>query len=261
MAKRWTNEEKQLLADNYASLGPKGCAELLNRPESSVKSIANRSGLEYHNKNLWTKDEEYFLIQELENGLSHESIGLLLNKSKSSIMHKVQRLGVSKVGVSWDHLSNETLLSLVREHKTAEEFDTNPDLPSYKTLVKRFGVNKWNDIKELAGVSTSKTTGRYDFTKPAIFYIIQFQDIDDTVFNKYGVTQRSIKLRYRKSKSYTILHEEVCDLQEALDKEIELSKCTTPYTPISIDFTYKGHGGYTECFTKYINKPKWIDRG
>lgn len=261
MAKRWTIEEKQLLTDNYTKLGPKGCAELLKRPESSVKSIANRSGLKYQNKSLWTKEEEDFLRQELKNGLSHESIGLLLNKSKSSIMHKVQKLGLSKLGASWEHLSNEELLALVKEYRTAEEFDTNPGLPSYKTLVRRLGVSKWNDIKELAGISTAKTTGRYDFTKPTTFYIVQFKDVDGTVFNKYGVTQRSIRLRYRKSSSYIILHEELCSLQEALDKEIELSKCTKSYFPINIDFTYKGHGGYTECFIDYINKPEWVCHG
>lgn len=261
MAKRWTEEEKSILRDNYSDLGPKGCAVLLNRPESSVKSIANRSGLKYENKSTWTKEQEEFLVQELKNGLSHKSIGLLLNKTKSSIMHKVQTLGISEKGVSWSHLSDDELLDLVREYKSAEEFDTNPRLPSYKTLVKRFKVDNWNAVKTLAGVSVGKNTGRYDYTKPAIFYVIEFQDTDGTHFKKYGVTQRSVALRYRSRNDFTIVYEKAWSLQEALDKEVELSKQVKSYIPKDSNFTSSGHGGYTECFTNYINKPEWIDHG
>jgi hypothetical protein len=260
MAQKWTLEEKALLEKNYAELGPKGCAKLLDRPESSVKSLASRAGLKY-NKSKWTEDDIELLTQELINGTKYASIGILLNKTESSVMHKVQKLGLSKQGICWKHISDEELLGLVVKYKTAEEFDTNPELPSYKTLVRRFGVNTWNDIKELAGVSLAKRTGRYDFAKPATFYIIQFKDKDGTLFKKYGVTQRSLRVRYRKGSSYVILYEEVCTLQQALDKEVEMSKCTEYYKPIDINFTYKGHGGYTECFIEYINKPDWIDRG
>ena len=257
---RWTKEKIEILKDRYKKDGPKIIAKDLGLTKAAVIAKAKKLGLTKTLKR-WTKEEELFLQQELEKGLSHESIGLLLNKSKSSIMHKAQRLGISKPNTSWEHIPDEELLALVKKYQTAEEFDTNPCLPSYKTLIRRFGVCKWNDIKELAGISTAKTTGRYDFTKPAVFYIIQFEDTDSTVFNKYGVTQRSIKVRYRKNKQYNILYEELCSLQEALNKEIELSKCTIPYIPLSLDFTYKGHSGYTECFSDYIRKPHWIDRG
>lgn len=261
MPKRWTDEEKRILKGNYSELGPKGCAELLNRPESSVKSIANRAGLKYNNKNAWTKEQEEFLRQELKNGLSHESIGILLNKTKSSVMHKVQKLGIAAKGLSWSHLSDEYLLDLVRKYKTAEEFDTNPDIPSYKTLLGRFKLSSWNEVKNLAGLSIGKNAGRYDHTKPAIFYIIEFQDIDGTYFKKYGVTQRSVSLRYRGRNDFTILYERVIPLQEALDKEVELSQQVKKYTPKDTNFNCYGHGGYTECFTNYTSKPEWIDRG
>jgi len=259
MPKRWTDKEKELLDNNYSELGPKGCAKLLDRPEDSVKSIANKRGLKYDNKSTWKPHEIEFLIEELNNGNTHEAIGVLLNRTKSSVMHKVQRLSLSSLGNSWAHLSDKELLELVVKYKTAEEFDNNIHLPSYKTIVKRFKVSCWNDVKALAGLPIHKNTGRYDYTKDAVFYILEFIDIDGTFFKKYGVTQRSIELRYKGRKNFNIIYEKSFSLQESLDKEIELAESTNKYIPKDPKFTKEGHGGYTECFIDYATKPSWIE--
>ena len=261
MSKRWTDKEKELLDNNYPDIGPKGCAELLSRPESSVKSIANRRGLKYDSKSAWKLDEIEFLIEELNNGSTHEAIGVFLNRTKSSVMHKVQKLKLSSVGNSWAHLSDKELLQLVAKYKTAEEFDNNIELPSYKTIVKRFKASCWNEVKALAGLSVHKNTGRYDYTKDTIFYILEFTDIDGIRFKKYGVTQRSIELRYKGRRDFNVLYTGVFSLQEALDKETELAKLTDKYSPKDLRFTKDGHGGYTECFINYINVPEWINHG
>lgn len=194
----------------------------------------------------WSTEEDQFLVEELKAGSTHESIGYSLNRTKSSIMHRVQRLGLSKKNPSWIHLTNDDMLELVRKYKTAEEFDNNPEIPSYKTIVRRFEVNTWNEVIALAGLCKSKGT-RYDHTKETTFYILEFVDTDETVFKKYGVTQRPLTTRY-KGKPFKIIHQEIGSLQNALDKEEAMDQEVTKYRPLSRDFYAEGHGGYTECF-------------
>lgn len=43
----WTDDELQILKDNYEQLGREGCAKLLNRPVSSVQSQASYLGLRF----------------------------------------------------------------------------------------------------------------------------------------------------------------------------------------------------------------------
>lgn len=207
----------------------------------------------------WTEEEIQILKEELSIGTSHENIGLLLDRTKSSIMHKVQRLGIAKKGNSWAHLSNENMLELVRKYRTAEEFDTNPELPGYKTVVNRFKVSSWKNVLELAGVAISKGT-RYDHNKPTKFYILKFVDNDGTIFYKFGVTQRPIRARYS-YREFEIIYTLDTSLEDALLKEAEITKIVRSYKPTDKRFYKEGHGGYTECFVDYIEKPDWINHG
>lgn len=204
----------------------------------------------------WTDEELDFLLEELKNGSTHEAIGIHLGRTKSSVMHKVQRLGIAKKAKNWQHLSDQDMLDLVVKYKTAEEFDSNPELPGYKTILKRFKLDSWNSARELAGIPTSKGT-RYDHSKLTTFYIIRFVDIDGQPFFKYGVTQRPLKTRYS-SRVFDILYSEQMSLEEALKKENEISKLVNHYKPIDQKFYKEGHGGYTECFLDYIKEPEWL---
>lgn len=199
----------------------------------------------------WTTDEINLLKDGLYNGKSHEEIGSLIGRTKSSVMHKVQRLGLSRKFKTWTHLTVEDYIALVNKYKTASEFDSNPDLPPYKTVLRWLNLSSWEECLEFCGVDPN-IRGKYEWSYPTIFYILQFKDIDNTIFYKYGITQRNIKIRYQNRSDYTIITEVLCkDLREAINKEAEMKKTTISYTPKDRRFYSQGHGGYTECYIEH----------
>ena len=63
----------------------------------------------------WSREEIDTLHHGLTNGMSHEQIGLSLGRTKSSVMHKVQRLGLAKKFKTWTHLTVEDYITLVNK--------------------------------------------------------------------------------------------------------------------------------------------------
>jgi len=195
----------------------------------------------------WTEEEISILIDELSIGTTHEEIGYLLGRTKSSVMHKVQRDGLAKKFKRWDHLTIEDFIELVKTHKIASEFDTNPGLPGYKTVLKWLGLETWKDCLAFCNVEPNPK-GRYDWNLPATFYIIECVDLDGTVFRKFGVTQRKLNTRYP-TKKYLIVEETLYStLREAYTQEQIFKTKVKSYKPKTRDFYKEGHGGYTECY-------------
>lgn len=256
MAKRWTEEDDSYLRDNYVSMGAPSCAEHLKRTASSVRTRAGRIGLSTSHR-PWTDLEEETLLSSINNGLSHEKIGKLLNRSKSSVNERVGHLGKRTCRNRWDNLTKASLLALIREHIVTTKFNGNSNLPSSDTILNKLGVSSWPEAQSLAGI-TSATNETYSGDTFCIFYILEFTDVDSTKFKKFGITRNSIKSRYKGRAGYTILYSIESTFREALLLEKEVSSMVDRYIPKDHSFGSSGHGGYTECFTKFIKEPEWL---
>ena len=256
MSKRWTDEEDSYLENNYISMGAPGCAEYLKRTVNSIRTRAGRIGISTSHR-PWTDLEEDTLLNSINKGLSYEKIGKLLNRSTSSVSARVGKLGERICRDRWSNLTKSDLLALIREHVVTTKFNGNPDLPSTGTILDKLGVTSWPEAQSLAGV-TSGANDLYDGDSFCLFYILEFTDVDSTKFKKFGITRNSIKSRFKGRAGYTILYYIESTVREALLLEKEISSMVDRYTPKDPSFGRSGHGGHTECFTKFIKELEWL---
>lgn len=92
---RYTNEERDFVINNYADLGPRKTATILNRPISSVVDKAMSLGVSCRKSN-WTKSE-IDILEKYYPVSSDESIKLLLpNKKMSAIRSYANRNKIYK---------------------------------------------------------------------------------------------------------------------------------------------------------------------
>lgn len=197
----------------------------------------------------FSEEEDELIRIWVEQGYTHEQIGLELNRTKSSIMHRVQRLGISKDVRTWDHLSKEDCIELIQTHLASDVFSSKDSgLPSHKILMRILGCSSWSEARALAGVPIGKTA-RWKEDKPTVFYIIELIDTCGTIFRKYGLTQRSLSRRYAGLSGYAVILEKTTTLAQALRLENLFSKITRKYTPKTELLRKDKHGGYTECYT------------
>lgn len=94
--KRYTEEENEFLIQNYASLGAKKCAELLNRPEESIKSHAAKK-LKIAGESCpgWNADELDILKQLYPIYGAKALTEKLPGRNALAIRKKAHRLGIS----------------------------------------------------------------------------------------------------------------------------------------------------------------------
>lgn len=197
----------------------------------------------------WTEKDIENLKLGLELELSHEEIADCLDRSKSSVMHKVQRLGLSKTSIQWNKiLSREEVISLIRIYRTSEAMDYTEEVPGHKSCQKILGVSSWNECLELAGLPIYKQA-RFKSDRKTRFYIVKFEDINGVIFNKFGITQRTVQMRYSK-KDIEIVNEVIGTLEYCQDLEYKFSKLVSDlkYLPEDKRFYNDTYGGYSECY-------------
>lgn len=197
----------------------------------------------------WTEEEIEDLYLGLELELSHEEIAECLGRTKSSIMHKVQRLNLAKSSSQWmKNLSKEETIALIQKYKTSEAMDYTEGVPGHKSCQRILGVSSWAKCLEIAGIETKKTA-KFDSAKKTCFYIVEFEDIDKKSFRKFGITQRTVQERYS-SKNIKIIAQVYSTLDHCLDleKRFETLVKSRKYMPKNPRFYNSGHGGYTECY-------------
>lgn len=253
----WTTEKLEFLVKNYTLIGLTKCAEILNMEKYKVQSKAQTLGIT-SKVNKWSEEDLGFL-KENYSKLGPKECANKLGRKLELVRNKAYELKITNP-ISYEHLTDEDLLDLVREYKLHDVFSYTEYLPSPGTILKRFNKNSWYDILELAGIPTN--IKKVDLSGKTIFYILEFLDIDGVLFKKYGVTQSSIKSRYKNRLDYKVLTEKLCDTYlEAIALEKEIGLLVNKYKPKDRRFYSTGHNGYTECFISYINVPEWIDRG
>lgn len=198
----------------------------------------------------WSDQEVEDLNFGLSLGLSHEDIGECLGRSKSSVMHKVQKLGWATPNTQWlKELSKEEVLNFIQKYKTAEAMDYTENVPGHKSCQKILGVSSWKECLDLAGVPIN-TGGRLCLDSPTTFYIVRFKDTDSTTFFKYGITQRSPEQRYS-LKSIDIVSQVIGSLTYCRDLEQRFSLAVSSRKYIPKDYKFHDsdkYGGYTECY-------------
>lgn len=90
--KKWTNEEKDYLVENYSEMNIEDIAEVLNRSKGSIKSKAHLLNLTKKNlTDLWTHEEEKYLKENINNYYNDE-LCKKLGKSQANLRQKVDEL-------------------------------------------------------------------------------------------------------------------------------------------------------------------------
>lgn len=91
--KKWTENEKQLLINNYSTKGTNYCVYLLNRTKSSILGMATKLNLKAKKPNNYTEDEVIFL----ENNYSTYGVKYCmtnLGRTKGAICAKARKLNL-----------------------------------------------------------------------------------------------------------------------------------------------------------------------
>ena len=197
----------------------------------------------------WSEEEVEDLLLGLEIGLTHEDIADCLGRTLSSIMHKVQRLKLAKPNTQWVKLcSKEEVISLIQKYKSSEAMDYTEGVPGHKSCQKILGVGSWAECLKAAGLPMRKTA-KFSKNKSCTFYIVEFIDVDGTLFYKYGITQRRVQERYSK-KNIKIISQVQSSLDYCQDLEIKFQELVKDkkYLPIDQKFYNDTYGGYSECY-------------
>lgn len=197
----------------------------------------------------WSQEDIEDLLLGLKIGLTHAEIADCLDRTLSSVMHKVQRLKLAKPNTQWTKLySKEEVIALIQKYKTSEAMDYTEGVPGHKSCQKILGVGSWAACLEAAGLPLRKTA-KFSRNKACTFYIVEFLDINGTLFYKYGITQRRVQERYSK-KNIKIISQVQSSLEYCQDLEIKFQELVKDkkYLPIDRRFYDDTYGGYSECY-------------
>jgi hypothetical protein len=256
MAKRWTQEEKQILIHSRNQGIP--YSEIpLNRPIASMKSTATQYIKEGLIKNChehyksWTDAEDAQLIELRATGVAYVQIEKILGRTSSSIRKRASILSQkgrmqlrehpsssfsTKLETEKKAWQDEELLDLVRKYRTQDNLNYNRlnSEPSSGPIIQRFG--SWTAAVEASGIL--RKLGRFDKNKLTNLYLVDFGE-----FYKIGITHRTVEERLRGFPEYKILGVLKLDFEEAWEIERELLKTIEPYKVMG-----NLPNGNTECF-------------
>lgn len=96
---KWTDQEKQILIDNYFKYGPY-IKELSHRTSSAVMNAARKFKLYYDDPSVW-KESEVEYLKENYNNLHIDLMCEKLNKTVKQIRDKAWKSGITEDCVRW----------------------------------------------------------------------------------------------------------------------------------------------------------------
>lgn len=121
---RWTQQQEQLLLDNYENMNIKELSNLIGIGTTAIRSKLNRLGLKHKNtvyvRKNWTKEEVEFLKSKVKTQVSLKEIADALNRTEDSVYKKAKKLDLN--------------LLLDRRNWTKEEETLLSDLWGYKPI-------------------------------------------------------------------------------------------------------------------------------
>jgi hypothetical protein len=92
MAKRWTEQEDNILRTLYPEHTKKEIAHLLQRTENAVQQRLSRLNL--LNWNAWTEEDDKKLEKMYNNGCSYLEMGDELGRSARGVGHRLRKLEI-----------------------------------------------------------------------------------------------------------------------------------------------------------------------
>lgn len=87
--KKWTDEDRQFVIDNYISMGIRELSQATGRTEDSIRQFASQQRLTGRNKaNAWTREDLLFVRKNYRK-MSVSEIAEKLDRTKRSVAHKL----------------------------------------------------------------------------------------------------------------------------------------------------------------------------
>lgn len=114
MARRFTEEEKEIIAMYYPIKTPAEVAEMLGRSVSVIRGYAYKNKIS--NNRYWTKEEEEYLIEKFGT-MTAAAIARRLKKPYNAVLTKIVRLGIGTFTENVDGLHLAEVCRLVGRDK------------------------------------------------------------------------------------------------------------------------------------------------
>ena len=141
---------------------------------------------------------------------------------------------------TWVGYTDEQLLDAIREAPRPTYDALRYSYPSSRTISNRFG--SWPKALDAAGIPRNTQGPQHD--KPATFYVVDFGD-----FQKFGITQRSIKERFIGYPACEVIFtQEFPTLIAAWEEENKWKEAVWEYRYTPTHYRFFHSGGSSECF-------------
>lgn len=114
MARRFTEEEKEIIAMYYPIKTPAEVAEMLGRSVGVIRGYAYKNKIS--NNRYWTKEEEEYLIEKYGT-MTAAAIARRLKKPYNAVLTKIVRLGIGTFAENVDGLHLAEVCRLVGRDK------------------------------------------------------------------------------------------------------------------------------------------------
>tara|TARA_B110000285_G_C14893743_1_gene499811 strand:+ start:67 stop:771 length:705 start_codon:yes stop_codon:yes gene_type:complete len=222
---KWTEEDIEILTENYLEYGPQWCADVLDRTYGSVRHKASKLGL---SRKGWTEEEISFLYENYpEQGPQWCSDAL--GRTYTSVNRKTDKLGI--VVTNW---TEEEIYFL------QDNYQKNGASFCAKALDRTFN-SVARKAERLRLFSSAKGVGNPD--APTFFYIIDILCEPDLY--KVGITDNINRRMTELGVEIEILKTiEYPNRKEAFEKEQEMLKKLNKY----LENTGVLSNGNTETF-------------
>lgn len=118
----WTDEEKQLLIENYSSMTNKELCELLNKTEGQIRGLKERLRLN-SKSNPFTNEEKEIIInyyKSHKDNLNLDELSNLIHRQKTSISRFARKVGLTDNGRP---MTDESIKKLKNSLKIYRETD------------------------------------------------------------------------------------------------------------------------------------------
>ena len=212
---KWTEEDIEILTDNYLEYGPQWCADVLDRTCGAVQAKASRLALSVHQR-YWTKEDTDILVTNyMVKGA--EWCAKVLKRTCPAIYHKAEKLnlGETKQSVSW----SEEEVTFIQDNYPDKgvSFCANSLNRSYSSVAGK---------AQKSGIITSISRGNPDI--PTFFYLIDILCEPDLY--KVGITSNISSRMNKFGTNVRILKTiEYPNRREAFEKEQEMLKILNKY--------------------------------
>ena len=143
--KRWTEERKQFLIDNYPNKPKEFLIEELGIAWSSI--YAKASELKVVRRNIFTKEDIEFIVENYEH-MNYSEIANFLGRDKSTVACKINGVGLVKV----EKWTNEEVDLLIKNYpKYTNRYLSDKILPgrknySIRTMAYKYGLHKSEEM-------------------------------------------------------------------------------------------------------------------